>query len=484
MTEAAQQLLVQVRQYVVNLLHTKLNPAFIFHNLDHTKDVVKSSELLADYYKISEEDRLPLLVAAWFHDTGYINGIAKGHEYLSQKIASEFLQGKADDGFIAKVNRCIDSTRVPQSPASQIEMIMCDADLFHLGTESFDERNKLLRKEINKLNDTKISKKEWHKKNLHFLQQHQYFTSYGKEKLEPIKQKFIREIESKIAAEEKDEVVKIDFQTPQGTEPVAAQPPLQYAGVTGQSPINPVLTSNHITSPGPSSQGNSPQAYSAPLVSTGKNKPDKEISKRDAERLKRDTEALTAEIRKLDSDKMKKDSKVERSIATMFRIISDNHVSLSQMADSKANIMISVNTIVMSILVSVLLGKLQFYPEYILPTIILLGVCLSAVVFSILATRPNVSSGTFTKEDIINKKVNLLFFGNFYNMDLQDYDWAMKEMMSDREYLNSSMIKDIYFLGVVLARKYKYLRISYNIFMFGLVVAIVAFGIAFVVSEA
>jgi predicted metal-dependent HD superfamily phosphohydrolase len=452
MTEAAQQLLVQVRQYVVNLLHTKLNPSFIFHNLDHTKDVVKSSELLADYYKISDDDRLPLLVAAWFHDTGYTGGIAREHEFLSQRIASEFLEDKVDEGFIAKVNRCIDSTRVPQSPVSQIDMIMCDADLFHLGTESFDERNKLLRKEINKLSDIKISKKEWHKKNLQFLQQHQYFTSYGKEKLEPIKQKFIREIEAKIA-EEKDEIVKIDIQVPRSARSSAAPPAIQLS------------------------------AGSPTITVPEKSKQDKETVKREIERAKREAETLKSEALKADSEKMKKDSKVERSIATMFRIISDNHVSLSQMADSKANIMISVNTIVMSILVSVLLGKLQFYPEYIVPTIILLGVCLSAVVFAILATRPNVSSGTFTKDDIINKKVNLLFFGNFYNMDLQDYDWAMKEMMSDREYLNSSMIKDIYFLGVVLARKYKYLRLSYNVFMFGLIVAIIAFGIAFFVTE-
>jgi hypothetical protein len=59
----------------------------------------------------------------------------------------------------------------------------------------------------------------------------------------------------------------------------------------------------------------------------------------------------------------------------------------------------------------------------------------------------------------------------------------MKEMMKDNEYLNSSMIKDIYFLGVVLARKYKFLRISYNIFMFGLILAILAFAIAFLYSE-
>ena len=150
------------------------------------------------------------------------------------------------------------------------------------------------------------------------------------------------------------------------------------------------------------------------------------------------------------------------------------------MADSKANIMISVNTIVLSIMVSVLLGKLQFYPEFIIPTIILVVVCLGAVVFAILATRPNISGGTFTREDIQNKQINLLFFGNFYNMELPDYDWAMKEMMKDKEYLYGSMIKDIYFLGVVLARKYKLLRISYSIFMYGLIAAIIAFGLTFI----
>jgi pycsar effector protein len=150
------------------------------------------------------------------------------------------------------------------------------------------------------------------------------------------------------------------------------------------------------------------------------------------------------------------------------------------MADSKANIMISVNTIVLSIMVSVLLGKLQFYPEFIIPTIILVLVCLTATVFAILATRPNISRGTFTREDIQNKQINLLFFGNFYNMELPDYDWAMKEMMKDKDYLYGSMIKDIYFLGVVLARKYKLLRISYSIFMFGLIAAIVAFGLTFI----
>lgn len=171
-------------------------------------------------------------------------------------------------------------------------------------------------------------------------------------------------------------------------------------------------------------------------------------------------------------------SRTDRGIATMFRIMSENHVSLSQMADSKANIMISVNTIVLSILVSVLLGKLQYYPQFILPTAILALVCLTAVIFAIRATRPTVTGGVFTEEDIRQKKANLLFFGNFFKMELKEYEWGMKEMMNDSEYMYDSMIKDIYYLGKVLARKYYYLRISYNVFMYGLVVAVLSFAIA------
>jgi hypothetical protein len=100
------------------------------------------------------------------------------------------------------------------------------------------------------------------------------------------------------------------------------------------------------------------------------------------------------------------------------------------------------------------------------------------MVFSILASRPNVSSGKFTKEDIRNKKTNLLFFGNFHKMELEDYQWGMSQMIRDKEYLYHTMIMDIYYLGVVLAKKYRYLRISYTIFMVGLIIAVIAFAIA------
>lgn len=150
------------------------------------------------------------------------------------------------------------------------------------------------------------------------------------------------------------------------------------------------------------------------------------------------------------------------------------------MADSKANILISVNSIILSIIISTMFVQIEKTPNLLFPVIILVMVCVAAIVFAILATRPNVSHGTFTQEDIKNKKTNLLFFGNFHGMGLQDYSWAMEEMLGDRDYLYSSVVKDNFFLGIVLAKKYRYLRIAYNIFMWGLIVAILAFAVIFV----
>jgi hypothetical protein len=114
---------------------------------------------------------------------------------------------------------------------------------------------------------------------------------------------------------------------------------------------------------------------------------------------------------------------------------------------------------------------------------VLVLTCLVCVTFSILATRPSISSGKFTEDDIRNKKTNLLFFGNFHKMQLQDYQWGMNQMIRDKEYLYNTMMMDIYYLGVVLARKYRYLRIAYTVFMVGLIVAVIAFAVATILDN-
>lgn len=167
-----------------------------------------------------------------------------------------------------------------------------------------------------------------------------------------------------------------------------------------------------------------------------------------------------------------------KGIQTMLRLTSANHLKLSEMADHKANILISVNSIIISVILSVLVRKLQEETYLIIPTIIFLIVSVATIVVSILATRPKVSGGKFTMEDVKAKKTNLLFFGNFHKASYEQYDEAMKELMVDTDYLYGTLIKDIYFLGVVLGRKYKLIRLAYNIFMVGIIVSVLAFGIA------
>ena len=108
----------------------------------------------------------------------------------------------------------------------------------------------------------------------------------------------------------------------------------------------------------------------------------------------------------------------ERSVQTVFRIVSGNHLRLSVMADNKAHIMIQVNAIIISIMFSVLLGRLEYYPHLVIPTLILAVTSVLTIVFSVLATRPTITAGRFTEDDIRQKKTNLMFFGNFYKMEV------------------------------------------------------------------
>lgn len=170
----------------------------------------------------------------------------------------------------------------------------------------------------------------------------------------------------------------------------------------------------------------------------------------------------------------------ERGIETMFRVTLKNHIELSNIADTKANILLSVNAIIVSLVISNLVSKLDKPSnDYLIwPTGIFVIFTVVSIILSIMATRPNVTSGKFTKEDVKNKKVNLLFFGNFHKMSLNDFEWAMGEMMQDRDYLYSSMKKDLYFLGLVLDKKYKILRLTYAVFMIGIIISVLTFAYA------
>jgi hypothetical protein len=180
-----------------------------------------------------------------------------------------------------------------------------------------------------------------------------------------------------------------------------------------------------------------------------------------------------------ESKKDGKGIKLERGVETLFRTTAHNHMQLSSMADTKAHILLTINSIIISFMISVLSKRVEHSSYLVLPTALLLFVCLVTVVFAVLTTKPKISKGVFTKEQVARREANLMFFGNFHNMDLKTYDWGVNEIIKDRNYLYSSMTRDVYFLGKVLALKYRYLNIGYKVFMYGLIVSVVAYGICF-----
>ena len=177
-------------------------------------------------------------------------------------------------------------------------------------------------------------------------------------------------------------------------------------------------------------------------------------------------------------DRKKPKETAERTVETMFRTTSVNSQNLSSQADAKANIMISVNAIIISVILSVVVRKIEDYTNLIVPVVMILTVSLVTIIFSILATRPNIKKRNFTEEDIKENKVNMLFFGNFFTMDFNSYSNSMLRMMNEKNVLHLTLLRNIYEQGIVLARKYRMLKISYNVFMYGLILSVIVFFIA------
>jgi len=168
-----------------------------------------------------------------------------------------------------------------------------------------------------------------------------------------------------------------------------------------------------------------------------------------------------------------------RGIETMFRSAYRVQMDLTSLADNKANMMISINGIIMSIMLASVAPKLDANPWLFLPTTVLLIGSLISMIYAIIAARPRVSHQPISLEDLRNSEGNLLFFGNFANMNENEFVQGMEEMMEDKTFIYDSMIRNIYGLGSVLNKKFALLQYAYTTFMFALVTGVTSFIIVF-----
>ena len=360
-----------------------------YHNWKHTHgvyDVVR--DFINEIPEFNEEQSKYLKLAALFHDIGYLETFHE-HEARGAEIATEFLnEHNEDNKCINEVARVIKATKLNHTPTDLLERVIVDADMSHLGSESyFDTAFKDLRLEIKQCSDQEFSDKGWIQNCYDFLSSHEYLTPYAKKKYHTIKEKNINKLSEKL----------------------------------------------------------------------------KEIKEKKKAK------------KKMNKSKDKEEKNPLKGVETMFKIALRNHVDLSAIADKKANTLISVNAIIISIVLSALFPKLDSNPFLFYPSVTILVGSFFTIILAILSTIPKITHGHISKRDVQDKKGNLLFFGNFHEMKLEDYLWGVERLMESKEYIYSSMTRDLYFLGKVLNRKYILLRWSYYIFMLGLLLSILIF---------
>lgn len=376
-----QRIVEEAEHYVTKLLQ-HLDEKYCYHDLEHTLRVKKAAEELGNAARLSEDDKEALVLAALFHDTGFVE-VYYGHEAVSARLAGDFLKERTyPSEKLAKVVSCIEVTSMHARATTQLEQLMKDADLSNLGQPDYFKYLEKLRCEWEMVLGQKHTDAEWYKLNHQFLKAHEYQTTIAQTLYGP-----------------------------------------QHA--------------------------------------------------KNQKRLKK--------MAKDSKEKLKKGIQGSRSAQMMFKTALRNHLDLSNLADNKANIMLSVNALIITIAMPVAASYIAQLPYLLVPAIILLCTCLASMIFATLATRPIKMSGYTPPETIEQGESNLFFFGNFFRMSLNEYQSGMAKVVDDEERLEGTIMRDLYFLGRSLGRKYQQLRICYNIFMMGIITAVIIFAIAYLI---
>ena len=381
---------------ITSLFEQGLSGKLTYHSIRHTEAVVKEARALAQAADLNADDTETLLLAAWFHDTGYLD-VYDGHEFRSMERAADWLgQHGVGEARIKVIQGMIKATHRDQKPDTELERLLVDADMSNLAREDFMSSAELLRTEWEVALGKTYTTPEWAELQLNFMMEHKYHSEAGKERYKEAFRENTKEQRKALKKTEKKSKKREKEQTGTFAEP-------------------------------------------------------------------------------------------KRGIETMFRTMYSNHMKLSDMADKKASMMISLNAVLMSVIITYLGARTSTLgpaftrnPILAVPMGILLLTSLASVVTAILSAQPDVTSFKWLKKSpqvATNRRVNLLFFGNFTKLSLDDFQSGIRELMRGKDALYTNMATDVYYLGDVLAKKYGLLRNSYTIFMVGLILTVLSFGI-------
>lgn len=181
------------KSFIINKLQTELASNLYYHGLHHTLDVLQVAGDLCVAQQCTAYETTLVKTAALFHDSGFTIS-SQEHEKLGCDIVRKYLP---DFGYstqeIATICGMIMATKIPQSPNSHLEEILCDADLDYLGRSDFYSIGATLFRELQAF-DLVQKEEEWNKIQVSFLESHAFFTTTNKQRRAPQKQRHLDEL--------------------------------------------------------------------------------------------------------------------------------------------------------------------------------------------------------------------------------------------------------------------------------------------------
>jgi len=364
------------------------NP-LVFHNFGRARALVDACREVADGAKLDDGDLPSVLLAAWFHDTGYAVG-PEGNRKQSAELARAFLAEQRQSQQLAdEVAAAIEASDSP-SPDKPVQEVLHDALLLPIAGKNYVELAEQFRLERQRRNGEVHSDVEWTKICIAFLDSHQFRTRNA----------------------------QIEYS----------------AGRAGN------------------------------LV---------RLHKRLREQLDEaaDEDAQQARVTK----------GIGKTVENIFDSITRNQIRLFQIADRRTSTMIHVNAIMITIVVGLLLRRLEEQRYLLVPTLVLLTVNLVTILISIYSMRLGRSSlRRILGADALVHDENLLMFSNDTPWTLEDYRGRMNRLASNWTALQQTLVEDMYFIRKLLLERTKALKVSYDVFIAGLAISLLAFAIAII----
>jgi len=183
----------EIHDQIFLLLQSKLPSFLTYHSSRHTAYVLEQAEIISNHENVSEHDMLLIKTATLFHDIGFIKQY-KDHEEAGCVITRKILalhDFDVDD--TEEICSMIMATKIPQSPLTHNEMIICDADLEYLGTDLFPKVSQYLYRELHYL-DPELDIPAFNRIQVRFISAHTFYTDYCKNHREEKKKENLKEL--------------------------------------------------------------------------------------------------------------------------------------------------------------------------------------------------------------------------------------------------------------------------------------------------